>query len=262
MAQFCYPSTTDWTCLPEGTTLDPEEKDRAEAFAWAALRALTGAQTGNCPFTLRPCAARCNPRQTWRTAPVGTGFYNGDGFFSPYMENGALFNGCGCGDECNCGGSLSIIYLPGPVAEVREVKVDGAVLPPSAYRLYNGNELVRIDGERWPGCQDIAEPDTEVGTFSVSMVQGYPVDQVINVAAGVLAYEFYLGCHGKACRLPSNVTSISRQGVDIELAGGMFAEHYIGIPEVDVVIAMLNPYGLKMPPAFWSPDMNRSRYVG
>lgn len=262
MATNCYPSTADWRCLPDGMVLDPDMKEQAEMLAWATLRVLTGFQTGNCPVTVRPCAKRCGFGGTWYVAPVSgsgySGLYSG-GSFAPRVQDGMWINSCGCGinDLCSCT-SFSAIRLPGPIGEITAVKIDGDVLSPSAYAIY-GDQLVRVDGEVWPLCQDITDPDNADGTFSVTYRQGYPIDEIVNIAAGVLAMELYYGCTGDdRCRLPSNATTVVRQGITIELAGSLFATGLTGMPEVDVVIALLNPHGLKVAPQIWSPDMRKA----
>lgn len=254
MAVNCYPSTADWTCVPEGTQLDPEIKVRAEMFAWAALRALTGFQIANCPVMIRPCLARCRPG-TWYVAPVvGDGYagvYSG-GTFSPHIVDGMWVNGCGCrnADSCSCE-NLSEVQLPGPIAEIVTVMVDGVLVPSSSYRVENTNRLVRTDGEAWPVCSD---------DFTVTYRQGYPIDQLINIAAGVLALEYFYACTSDSrCRLPSNVTTATRQGVTLEMLGSLFSTTETGIAEVDTVIAMLNPYRNRMAARVWSPDINRGR---
>lgn len=262
MATTCYPSTTDWRCLPDGEQLDPFYKEDAERYAWTALRALTGFQTGNCPVTIRPCTKRCGAAGTWFVAPVSSsgysGLYNGAGSFMPRVVDGVWVNSCGCAPTANCACSpMSMIRLPGPVAEITQVKIDGVVLASSEYKLI-GSDLYRVTGE-WPLCQNVAAADTEPDTFSVNYRQGFPIDNVINMAAGKLAMEFYYACtNDKRCQLPANAQLIVRQGVTVELAGSLFSSHYTGFPEVDVVIRSLNPHGLKVPARLWSPDRRQN----
>lgn len=259
MATNCYPSTADWRCLPDGTTLDPELKETAEMLAWSALRVLTGFQTGNCPVTVRPCAAACGGLGTWFTAIVPgeglAGVANMGGTFHPNIVDGMWINACGCGpgDTCSCQ-RLSKIVLPGPIGEVVEIKVDGAVVDPSAY-LVIGDAIVRTDGTPWPRCQDFSAGEDEVGSFVVTYRQGYPIDELVNIAADRLAMEFFYACTNDGrCQLPANTQLVVRQGVTLELNGSIFNSEKTGLAEVDVVIAMLNPFGLKVGPQVWSPD--------
>jgi hypothetical protein len=57
------------------------------------------------------------------------------------------------------------------------------------------------------------------------------------------------------------VTSISRQGVTMELASGLFDQGLTGIREVDVYIASVNPNRLKVPSRVWSPDIPAGRFA-
>lgn len=154
---MCYPSSADWACVgtPEDLAeLDPAIKERAEKLAWASLARLTGFRLSLCPTVLRPCRVRCAPRG-WAAATV-SGF--GDGY-SPYIENGIWYNACGCqADECGCGVIRELVLPDQEVSGPIVVKIDGATLDPSAYRIDNGNRLVRQDGQDWPMCQDMNTP--------------------------------------------------------------------------------------------------------
>jgi hypothetical protein len=161
-----------------------------------------------------------------------------------------------CGSSgCSCG-PLSEIILPGLVAEIWQVKVDGVLLPVESYRVDNGNRLLRTDGLAWPSCQ-FMDRDVECheGTMGIWYVPGVVPDAAGLWAAGVLTCEFSKACTGGKCRLPSAVTQISRQGVTMELATGMFPDGMTGIREVDAYLTSINPHGLKQPPKVWSPDL-------
>jgi len=355
---ICYPDSTDWSCVPQTTVdeLDPEMKERAEALAWSTLAGLTGHFFSTCPITVRPCRKTCAPG--WRSwAPVPA--YSG-GSFQPHIDPaGYWVNSCMCAsDPCSCG-PIHEIVLPGPVGSIVEVLIDGAVLHPSAYRVDNGNRLVRQDGADWPACQDMNKPGGPVyepviienlsntmtvtregqlvqivvepteppqggmfagtlpyvvrggsqtnvydeagvnvgvfvlgggtadiggssgpgfvpfrivyettdapaspdmtSTFSVEYYRGTGPNTMLDYAAGVLAWEFYQACSGNDCRLPAGVTSVSRQGVSFQIATGMFANGMTGIREVDAIIGIYNPNGLKAPPYVSSPDLKPGR---
>jgi len=355
----CYPDSTDWACADEAwlAELDPEVKTRAEMLAWSTLASLSGYQFSTCPVTVRPCAAGCLPAGTYFTSPtmLAAGTYagvrpTGRSGFTPHINgSGQWVNGCGCArDDCSCT-ALCEVILPGPVGAVTEVLLDGAVLDSSAYRIDNGNRLVRTDGGCWPACQDMAKPGgaeyepviidgpTAVVTFtregqevtvlvepkaglvgttdgalpwltdpagltlSASMGQGNfginngtlfsanhgpaadsvtvkyltnaePADPsvastffvtyyhgvapnaLLDFAAGVLAQEYALACLGSECRLPSNVTAITRQGVSYQMNADPFVNGFTGISEVDAVLRIYNPNGLRSAPVIASPD--------
>lgn len=253
---ICYPPTTDWSCR-----FSPEELlearaddrlgpmiERSEAFGWSLLAALTAYRIGTCPITVRPCAARCLPSgsSTGLLRPMTIGLAG------PYISGGVWYNGCGCrSGDCGCE-TLSQVILPGPVGSIVEVRLDGATLDRSAYKVFNGDRLVRTDGEAWPGCQDMAADDAD--GFSVTYFRGARPNVMTNAAAGVLANEFLLSCEGGECRLPGNVVSASSGGAtysfeDTDASAGF------GIPEVQAVVRIYNPYGLKSEPIVASPDM-------
>lgn len=271
LPDYCWP--VDWSCAqdvydqldatPEGQKVIAQ----SEAYATQTLRALTNYQLGGCPITVRPCTPRCVPG-SWMTAPVAwQGNWAGGGWstlgFAPFVYNGKWFNACGCMTrDCSCT-SLSILYLPGPVGYVSEVTVDGVVLPATAYRVDNGNELVRLDGESWPACQDMNAPLTgtgsDVGTLGVTYLRGIAPDGLAAAAAGRLAVEFAKSCMGGACQLPTGVTQIVRQGVTMTIPTGAFPDGLTGIREVDAFIRFWNPYSTKSVAEVFSPQQSRTR---
>lgn len=105
--------------------------DSAAEILWA----LSGRQFGCCELTVRPC-------RTDDCDPCGNG--NGTPWV-PVKEGGEWINvrcntckgGCSCSEICD-------LYLPGPVCEITEVMIDGRVLPPTAYRVDNGNKLTAL----------------------------------------------------------------------------------------------------------------------
>jgi hypothetical protein len=90
------------------------------------------------------------------------------------------------------------------------VLVDGVAVDPTLYRVDNGDELVRLDGEAWPTTQDMLLDPDQPGTFAVTYLHGVPVDGLGARAAGVLACEFAQAIQGLNCALPPTVTSINR----------------------------------------------------
>jgi hypothetical protein len=252
---YCIPDDTDWTCAQAAhDEMDPELLLRSETLAWLTLQMLTGYALDICPVTVRPCKKLCTDG-TWTAAPVSAA-----GTFTPNLNvSGQWVNTCTCGgNSCSCG-PIHEIILPGPVGDIVEVQIDGAPLSPSAYRIDNFTHLVRQDGGVWPDCQDMNLPNKEVGTFSVTYYGGAKPDSMTKYAAGVLAYEFSKACAGGKCRLPSGVTQITRQGVTMEIQQGMFPNGFTGIREVDVVIGLFNPNGLRSPVVIASPDYNPGR---
>jgi len=183
-------------------------------------------------------------------------------WFSPWVDaSGAWRNGCGCPiTDCSCT-QLCEVTLPSPVGEVYEVKVDGAVIPETDYKMY-GERLTWVgSGDcAWPVCQDLTQPDTEDNTFSVTYLNSYPVDGLGAYAAGVLAWEYAQACTDGVCRLPAGVTAVTRQGVTYDVAAGAFPDGFTGIREVDAYISLWNPRGIQREASVWSPDLPRVRH--
>jgi hypothetical protein len=229
-------------------------KDYALAFATHVIWAATGRRFGLCTRTVRPCGPR-NP-VLYRTYGVDTYWtlvgVAGGGVVPLWQD------GCGCSGGCAC--EPSSVTLPGPVDSVTSVLLDGVVLAGSEYRL-DGDMLVRLNHEAWPVQQDLGLPTTEPDTWSVTYVQGVPVPAVVNNAAGVYACEVAKARTGGTCQLPSRITSISRQGVDVQL---LSTEDYLdkgltGFEQVDQIIRAVNPDGLRARPRVLSLDLPTMR---
>lgn len=271
LPDYCWPVDVscvgDWNDLADNDAPeDPDDnppiytdvqKARACALAAQSLRMLTAYRVGGCPITVRPAGRACR-EQTWRTYPVSG---SGSTPWQPVDLGGTWLNiGCGHDSACGCG-ALAQINL-GQASAVLAVKVDGVVLDPSAYRLDpTGGRLVRLDGEGWPLCQNLAAPDTEEGTYSVTYQRGAVVDGLGAFAAGVLAGEFVRACSGGECRLPDNIVRLVRNGVEMTLGAGAFPDDRTGIREVDAYLDRWNPYRHKIAPMVWSPDLARNRRV-
>ena len=143
--------------------------------------------------------------------------------------------------------------------------VNGVVLDPDAYRLDDGIILVRTDGgECFPRCQNLDADDTEDNTWSVTVQPGEAVPYIGSIAAGKLACEFAKLCVGDAdCALPEQLISLSRNGVEVQVADpNLFLENGLtGIQEVDLFIRSVNPNKLMNRPRIYSPDIRQPRQV-
>lgn len=202
------------TCVP----LDGMEEAEKAAFEQMATEYLwnwTGRSIGTCPAVVRPCGSRCSD---YVSTFEGRGPYGHVGTWSPVLVGGSWYNiRCGsCGYDCRCDGGAASLMLPGPIASVEQVTIDGVVLAPENYRVDNHRFLVRTDGERWPVCQDMSMPVTEPDTFEVQYSQGSAVPIGGMLAAGVLACELAkAACRDGSCQLPQRIQSITRQGVTV-----------------------------------------------
>jgi hypothetical protein len=266
-----YP-TTPWPSLPCGTVMcdmcaeSPVVTGSAVQAATNTLWSLTGMRFGTTQVKLRPCVRACMltsfPGYGWDPWPGTYGWgalaYAGGGWWP------AVGVGCGsCGDDCNCG-TLSEIVLPAPVNQIIEVKVDGAVITGSAYRLDNNRRLVRLDGKLWPYCQALRLADTQPGTLSVTATYGEDVPPDAAWAVTELACEFIRSAHGEDCNLPPNVVALTQQGVSITMPDltTAFAEHRLtGLRRVDMFVRTYNPAGIHRRARAYSVDRTPFRRV-
>jgi len=237
--------TEEWEATP------PDVQVRAQGLATASLRRLTGYRVGGCPITVRPCVLGCWDQSLYRSRAWGP----------TQLADGSWVNTCGCTTECSCT-ALCEVRLAGPVGPISWVKVDGVELLATDYRV-DGDRLIWLgDGEcPWPVCQDMTAADTEPNTFAVHYLQGHEPDALAAYAAGVLAMEFAKACTGGKCRLPPNVTSVSRQGISFQIAAGTFPGGVTGIREVDAWIALWNPEHRRQSTQVWWPGKRSPRVV-
>lgn len=246
----CLDDAGDLTdaCI-DGATVPTTVLDAAVLSASQVTWALTGRQYSTCDVTVRPCRRTCAEFPSLDFRPGWQGPW-------PVLVNGAWFNlACQCGSTCSCR-ELCEVDLPYPVCEVSEVVVDGAALDPGAYRVDDFRKLVRTDGECWPRCQDMAAPDSEVGTWSVTLTYGREPPQIAFDAAAELACELIKARIGQTCRLPQRMTSLTRQGVTMSLLDPMsfFKDGRTGLYLMDLAIRALNPKMLARAPGVYSPD--------
>ena len=229
--------------------LDPNVKRLCEVYASACMSALTLHRVGGNPVTIMPGGKDwLHGHYVWYETlpdmfPIGQ-FYPGTIYPSAQELQQAVTVQ-----------EVQAIGLAGPIGDIVEVKINGVALPPSAYRVENARWLVRVDGQDWP--------DIQGDNFTVTYYNTSPVDEMGQHAAGVMAAEWLKAITKSKdkCRLPSNATNVSRQGITIEVASGMFPEGVTGIPEIDAFLMLWNPHGLRVAPRIYSPDLNRHRQV-
>lgn len=253
----CYPSDTDWGSFNWANATDQQKalRDVAEEFAWMYLDRLTAHALAMCPIQVRPAKWSCRPG-AYYLAPASAAV----GPFNPYVGLDGLYRneahrwGCECDDT-------RVILMPTDVGSIEYIQIGDAVLPPSAYRVDDGNRLIRQDGEGWPLRQDMWALAGEEDTFTVSYYPGRTPGRLEKFAAGVLAQEFLKGQAGdRGCRLPTGTVSVTRQGTTVQIDPLLAAGMRTGIPEVDQVVMAINPNGLKQRTRVYSPDtMFRTR---
>ncbi len=254
----------DTGCCSGWDDFDDATQEIAYHLATTTLWAATGRRFGRCPITVQPCGQR-RKLPLYETFPVpGWGYgqgYSGQGGFGVFMEDGQWFNGCFGGCRCR---ARCEIALDGPTTTdgVLSVSVDGVVVSPAAYQIQNGYLLVRIDGQCWPTCADYSEQNPPA--FEVIYLRGNEMPPALAIAGGILACEFAKACvEDDSCRLPARLTSLTRQGVSVQVAA---ISSYLDlglteIPEVDRVIVNLNPYRQQERSRVLSPDTPRPRMV-
>lgn len=250
----CY-----WTC--DISSYSPELTGYAVNAATRILWALSGRRFGLTQVTLRPCAEDCRTgggypffgSWEWR---VGYSMPPWDFYRLPYCSGG-------CAGTCSCR-HISEVRLPSPVDSIVSVKVDGAVLDPSAYRLDNNRLLVRTDGQRWPRCNDLSKNDTDAGTWSVTAKYGEDVPDSGRLAMGELACEISKAGSGVDCRLPPAVTQLVRQGVTISVPdfGQILLHGRTGLYLVDMFLSSENPKSLRQRARVYDVDRMMPRRAG
>ncbi len=251
---FCsWPVTIPDDMSVEWAAFDVAVRERAELLAGRVLWTLTGQVFGLCPTKLRPC---WQPDMTVSTygRPGRAGAY-----WSGLLNTADSTGRCSCSTDCRFVG-VDRVALPGPVSSIIEVTINGVVVAPSAYRVQNRRWLRRVDGQWWPQHQDLNLADDAVGAFAITYQRGIAVPAEGQLVAGILAMEFARGLLGRQCSLPTGATSVSRQGISVELADmrEWFTNGLTGIEPVDLWIMAVNPYKSKRPAKIISPDMPRS----
>jgi len=255
-------------CAEWPANLEPV-RDMALMAATEILWNRSKRRFGTCELTLRPCKRDCagDLALAWLYGSWMPTYGGSVGWGWPYpaLVGGRWLNlGCGCGDSCSCT-TMHQIELPYPVADIIEVKVDGAVLVTGAYRVDDWRYLVRLDGEDWPLCQDLNLADTEEGTWSVTASIGEAVPQLGLFAVDQLARQIAMGCIGSAgCALPAGtLKELTRQGVRQEFVTGADAwiAGFPGMPAVQAFLQTVNPTRSGVASIF-SIDKPRARIVG
>lgn len=236
--ELCATWPVYWTCEVSGYS--PELTGYAVSAASHILWSLSGRRFGLCTAVLRPCADDCGdyrgvPLWDWR---AGYELPPWDLCRLPYCAGGCL-GGCACTH-------IPSLRLPDTVHDVVEVKVDGTPMEAGDYRLER-RLLSRVDGRSWPRCNDLALPDSQPGTWSVTARFGEDVPDSGRLAMGELTCEILKAGKGIDCRLPPGVTQLVRQGVTIQYpdVGQLLKDGRTGLYLTDLFLAAENPTRLR-----------------
>lgn len=179
-------------------------------------------------------------------------------FATPSLVNGSVVNSlssvgsvCGCRDLV-AGRHLKLRLRGAPVRSVQKVSKGDLVLDSNDYKIVNGNILMITSGI------------TDVCGLEVAYTYGVNVPASGRLAAKKLAYELVLGWEGdENCALPSNVTSISRQGVSFAVFDkqDFLNEGRTGVYEVDLFLRAVNPDKARKKAKVFSPDLPKAYRV-
>lgn len=183
------------------------------------------------------------------------------GFPGYWSDNGVG----GLVPQVEVAGRPNEVELPGPIAEVLSVIVDGVELDPTAYHVDDWQILVRDDGNPWPRCPDVDAAADAAGSFIVIYRRGRPIPPAGLRAAAILACELAKAwADDGSCRLPMRLRTIARQGVTINLVdpNALLEKGRTGLWEVDLWLQAVNPSGLRSAPKVYRADARRPRRVG
>lgn len=143
-----------------------------------------------------------------------------------------------------------------PVRSVTEVVYFDRVMDPSEYSLRNNSYLVQKNSIPWE-----LDPLHEL---SVTYTYGTPPPAAGKRAAIRFANELILSDMGSAsCALPERISSVSRQGVSYTILDpqNFIDNGKVGIYEIDLFLAAVNPYKAKKRPRVFIPSSTRSERV-
>lgn len=134
------------------------------------------------------------------------------------------------------------LWIPARVAAVVSVRIDGVLLGPQLWQLYDHQRLVRLDGQVWPPDQNLFLPTTAPGTFEIVAQFGQTPPPGGVRAARVYATELAKLDAGLPNRLPKGTTVAAKQGVTVKVRRGQFfRDGEMGVYEIDSFLDAVNP---------------------
>ena len=165
--------------------------------------------------------------------------------------------------ECRtwCCGGTDAIYLKGPFAmpvwDVTRVRLGADDYPANSWRFDRDSRMLyRVPPDVWPRTDEKWSEAGEGEAFVVDAEIGTPPDAWALDVAARLTKELYLSCSGAKCRLPSNVTTVTSQGITVRLRDD---EVNTFIPELGAWTHAVNPHGARLPATVFSPDLSAAR---
>lgn len=234
--------------FPSTVTCDDETVKMA---ATEVLWALSGRRYGFCTVTVHPGLRGCGG--CWRVQ-----YRDVNGSAVPYIDSWA---GCGHAGPCSCSTLGSEVKVPGPVAELQAVTLDGdslAVSGAGAQVRVNDWRWVELlgDGLTWPEC---SSDDT-----TIVYQRGRAVPAMGELAMGELVEELCRSVAGQTCRLPARIREITRNGVTQAFLDPMdFLDRgRTGLTKVDLFLTAVNPKGLRRGARVYRADAHVNRRIG
>jgi hypothetical protein len=248
----CSPWTTD-ADFADLCTVVPSTL--VQLVASELLYVMTARQwPGVCTRTGRPMHQAC--------ADYGPLRVTTDSMSLGYSGGGWMFTSSGnFVPDGNCCDAPCVQLVGYPIVSIDQVRVDGVVLPQSAYHVDDWTYLCRDDGQVWPACQNTRLLPTQPGTWEVQYHFGTAPPASGVYAAVALACEIAKAAAGDTtCRLPRRVQVVTRQNVTVALLDPMtfVTDGRTGLLDVDMFINAANPGGLSEAPAVITPDTMHS----
>ena len=219
----CEAWPVEWPC--DTTGVDPALQAQALDAAVALLWALSGRRLGVCDYT----------ESYW--PPCGE-----YGCPMPYISDGQWYNGVDAAECCK------LMLHHRPVIEVTEVIEHGVTLAAGTDYRWDRSFLRRCHG-CWPCRLDCCDPPLQVAYSA-----GVPLPAGTAGAVGEVGCEYLKAFTDQPCKLPSRVTSISRQGITMEL-GAPPTDNRLGLPLADAWLRLVNPSNLAVRSRVYSPDL-------
>jgi hypothetical protein len=256
------------------TKLDIDEQHARLICAQVALAAtivlyeLSGrTRSGVCgPITLRPLARPADVDTRFHlSAMMGWGYSGIVGYGNRnFLGVGAVVTAYGTHAP------PEVEFNVYPINTIEKVTIDGIVIPPNEYELRDHRTLVRMRASAsavptarwgWPTTQIMDLPPSEPGTFAVTLTYGRDPGEDGRAACRALAEYLALPQFGDSSHYPQRTVSISRQGVDVQVASALdlLKGKQTGIYEVDLWLLAVNPNMLDRQSTVWSPDLVRNR---
>lgn len=248
----CGWTIPDPLCSDTWAAVPADVKAAARDYAALVLWAATGREFGLCEITVKPCRQERCGDNLWNFF----GWSWASGTWMPYIFQGQWFN-CACPNICCCDPRCQL-RLMGDVDSIVEVLIDGIAVDPDTYFVNDKTWLVRTAPDCWPDCSDQNTPE---GGLSVTYMRGNPVPPALLRAAATLADEWAKACTGAECRLSNRVTSLARNGIQIDMLTPeeLMEDGLTGLWEVDQVVLAINPHRRKQRGRIYSPGFKPPR---